>query len=545
MLGECWRRSLSACSRIKETTKHRETSHHNQKLQLDDYKTQPICTTSPAGTNMASDTMTVAALSRPFALGMFYDAVKDELIPGLTLWDAKTLKDNTVENSQHSSNFYISTSDTTQSKSSLLNIEASLKASFLAGLVEVEGSAKYLNDQKKFKNQSRVTFQYKATTNFKQLNMADLGTLDKEQQSIIKRSSATHVVTGILYGANAFFVFDSEKVEADSVQEMEGSMRALIKKIPAFDVEGKVDLKLTDEEKALTQKFSCKFYGDFILESNPSTFEEAVNTYVGLPKLLGEKGENSVPLTVWLVPLKYLDPEVPELINEISIGLVIEIEDVLDDLRRMEARCNDSLVEGVVGDFPCLQEGLTRFQKLCGYYRADLQKTMVKILPSIREGKEDESSLRRIIEEREKSPFSHEKLSKWLDCKEREVNVVWACVEIIPDIKIVANQTELEREVLAPGADYSFCFVFTSLETADPCLDDMRNYLDGEKSGSSEPTYISDDVIKQMKDKAHTFKKAEIFKLPNVKFLVAAILNKKFPGASVYEYKAGILINEN
>uniref|UniRef100_A0A3P8SWP6 Uncharacterized protein n=1 Tax=Amphiprion percula TaxID=161767 RepID=A0A3P8SWP6_AMPPE len=456
---------------------------------------------------MASDTMTVAALSRPFTLGMFYDAVKDELIPDLTLWDAKTLKDNTVENSQHSSDFQISISDTTESKSSLLNIEASLKASFLAGLVEVKGSA---------------------------------------NSKVLLGEARPHVVTGILYGANAFFVFDSEKVEADSVQKMEGSMRALIKKIPAFDVEGKVDLKLTDEEKALTQKFSCKFYGDFILESNPSTFEEAVNAYVGLPKLLGEEGENSVPLTVWLVPLKYVDPEVPELINEISIGLVIEIEDVLDDLRRMEARCNDSLVEGVVGDFPCLQEVLTRFQKLCSYYRADLQKTMVKILPSIREGKEDESSLRRIIEEREKSPFSHEKLSKWLDCKEREVNVVWACVEIIPDIKFVANQTELEREVLAPLAVFSFCFIFTFLETADPCLDNMRNYLDGEKSGSSEPTYISDDFLTQMTDKAYTFKKVENdLKGPKVKFFVAAILNKKFPGASVYEYIGGNLVDEN
>ncbi|XP_051795917.1 stonustoxin subunit beta-like [Acanthochromis polyacanthus] len=499
-----------------------------------------------AGTDMASDTMTVAALSRPFTLGMFYDAVKDELIPGLTLWDANTLKDNTVENSQHSSNFQISTSDTTESKSSLLSIEASLKASFLAGLVEVEGSAKYLNDQKRFKNQSRVTFQYKATTNFKQLNMADLSTLDKEQKSIIQRSSATHVVTAILYGANAFFVFDSEKVEASSVQEMEGSMRALIKKIPAFDVEGKVDLKLTDEEKALTQKFSCKFYGDFILESNPSTFEEAVNAYVGLPKLLGEEGENSVPLTVWMMPLKNLDPEVPDLINDISVGLVIEIEDTLDDLSQMESRCNDSLDEKVVGHFPSLKDGLTRFQKLCSYYKADLQKTMEKTLPSIREGKEDESSLRQVFEERKKSPFSHNKLSKWLDCKEREVNVVRSCLMTMKDTKIVADQTELERELLTPNAGLSYCFVFTSLETADPCLDDMRNYLDGQKSGSSKPTYISDDVIKQMRKKAYYFKSFEnrvrsSFK----KFLVTAILNKKYPGASIYKYEQGVLVDDN
>ncbi|KAI4795965.1 hypothetical protein KUCAC02_029534 [Chaenocephalus aceratus] len=179
----------------------------------------------------------------------------------------------------------MSASDSTESKSTMMDIEASLKVSFLSGLIEVGGSAKYLNNQKKLKNQSRVTFQYKATTNFKQLSI-DHVTLDTEKMEVIEKGLATHVVTGILYGADAFFVFDSEKLEASQVQKIEGSMQAVIKKIPTFDVEGKVDIKLTDEEKALTNKFSCKFYGDFILKINPATFQDAVQTYVELPQLL-------------------------------------------------------------------------------------------------------------------------------------------------------------------------------------------------------------------------------------------------------------------
>ncbi|KAF1373303.1 hypothetical protein PFLUV_G00259070 [Perca fluviatilis] len=266
---------------------------------------------------MASDNKTVAALGRPFTLGMLYDARTDELIPGLTMWDDKTLQDKITESSQHSSAFDIAASDSTESKCTLLDVEASLKVSFLGGLIEVEGSAKYLNDQKKFHNQSRVTLQYKATTNFKQL-MIDHLTMEPQQMDVIQKSSATHVVTGILYGTNAFFVFDSEKLEASSVQDIQGSMQAVIKKIPSFDFEGKVKIQLTDEEKALTQKFSCKFYGDFILESNPATFEEAVNTYVQLPKLLGEKEEKAVPVHVWLMPLKNFNPKAAELKKEIT-----------------------------------------------------------------------------------------------------------------------------------------------------------------------------------------------------------------------------------
>ncbi|XP_008285366.1 verrucotoxin subunit beta-like isoform X1 [Stegastes partitus] len=507
--------------------------------------TQQICKTSPAEGDMASDSMTVAALGRPFTLGMFYDAVKDELVPGVTLWDVKTLQDNIVETTQPTSAFQISTSDTTESKSSMLNIEASLKLSFMSGLVEVEGSANYLNDQKQFRNQSRVTFQYKATTNFKQLNMAAISNLNEEQRSVIERGSATHVVTGVLYGANAFFVFDTKKVEAESVQELEGSMRALIKKIPSFDVDGKVDIHLTEEEKALAQQFSCKFFGDFILESNPSTFKEAVKAYAGLPTLVRQ---NSVPLTVWLMPLKILEPKAPELINDISAGLLIKIEDVLDDLKRMETRCNDSLTDQVVEDFPQLRDGLTRFQKLCKYYSTELQKKVAKKLPSIREGKEDESSLRDVFNNRATSPFSHDELSKWMHCKEREVNVVLACVERVKgkEVQIVADQSELERELFKPEAKHSRCFVFTSLEIADPCLDAMKNYLDGCESGSvaAEPTYISDHVLDEMRNTADDFKKMRSYKeSAGYKYFIAAIVDKKHPGASICTYHNGILIN--
>uniref|UniRef100_A0A0F8CVL2 Neoverrucotoxin subunit beta n=1 Tax=Larimichthys crocea TaxID=215358 RepID=A0A0F8CVL2_LARCR len=356
---------------------------------------------------MASENMKIAALGRPFTLGMLYDARKDKLIPGVTLWDGKTLQENTSESSQHSSAFQISASDSIESKSSLLDVEASLKASFLGGLIEVGGSAKYLNDTKKFKNQSRVTCQYKATTNFKQLSMAHLLTMDTEQADLIEKGFATHVVTGILYGAKAFFVFDSEKLEASSVQDIQGHMEAVVKKIPSLDIEGEADINLNDEEKALTEKFSCKFYGDFILESNPATFVDAVKTYVELPKLLGENGENSVPLMVWLMPLKNLDPKAAELMSGISVGLVRKAQDALEDLKEIEMRCNDSLDDGVAEHFSQIHKDLSSFKKSCNYYTSHLQQIMGKKFPLIREGKEDESSVEQVFEDRHGSPFSH------------------------------------------------------------------------------------------------------------------------------------------
>ncbi|XP_062282181.1 stonustoxin subunit beta-like [Scomber scombrus] len=499
---------------------------------------------------MASQ-LQMPALGRPFTLGMLYDARKDALIPGFTLWDINTLQKNTVDEPKRSQAFHITASDSIESKSSLLNVEASLKASFLGGLIEVGGSAKYLNDQKKFKNQSRVTLQYKAETNFKQLSMTQLANLNEQQKDVVQKTSATHVVTGITYGANAFFVFDSEKLDASSVQDIQGSMEAAIKKIPKIDVEGKIDIKLTEEEKAMTNKFSCKFFGDLFLESNPATFVDAVKTYVELPKLLGEKKENGAPLEVRLMPLKNLDSNAAESKGEISREILNKAEDTLEDLRQMEMRCNESLAESVSENFPQIRKNLRSFQRQCNNYTSALQQTMAKTVVSIREGKEDESSLTKLLEDRDKSPFSHDKLSKWMNHKEREINVVGSCVDMMKgtNTKIVPNQSELDEEVLARGVEDALCFVFTSLESADPCCDAMKNYLHSPELRciGKDHWYFSNEVLTKMREKANAFHDLAkpLKNSSTVRFLATATANEKYKGATIYHYNEGILMTDN
>uniref|UniRef100_A0AAZ1XW76 B30.2/SPRY domain-containing protein n=1 Tax=Oreochromis aureus TaxID=47969 RepID=A0AAZ1XW76_OREAU len=502
---------------------------------------------------MNSKIMEVAALGRPFTLGMLYDARRDKLIPGVTLWDNKTLKEKSVENDQHSSEFEVSATDSIEKKSSLLDVNASLKASFMTGLIEVEGSAKYLNDKKKSHHQSRVTLQYKATTKFKQLMLTPDETKNTQEAENVK-TLATHVVTGILYGANAFFVFDSEKLDDSSTENIQGSMQAVIKKIPSFNIDGKVDIKLSDEEKAVTDKFTCKFYGDFILESNPVTFQDAVKTYIQLPKLLGENRENCVPLKVTLMPLKILNPEAAEMMTGISVGLVIKAQDALKDLYNMEISCNDLLEDRVGRSFPQIQEKLIRFKKLCEYFRSSLQKTMAEKLPSIRAGEEDEQELVKVFDDRDKSPFSQERLTKWIKDEEREVTIIRYFVDMMEGTKII-SESELDREVFNPGVEEVLCFVFTFLKSTDPYLQNMSDYLEKKKlegtDGNTPPTqdqwYFSDEVIKKMTEKAkvvHDLAKA--LKNDNrFSFLVAAIANDKYKGGSIYHYRKNFLVTDD
>lgn len=495
---------------------------------------------------MASDTMQIAALGHPFGLGMLYDARKDELLPGLKLWDDEALQWNVTDVPQPCSTFEIAASDSMESRSSLVNVSYAQKTSFLCGLITVRGSASYLNAEiKNNKHQSRVTCLYKATTNFKELSVTRLKTMDTHQMDVIKQGSATHVVTGILYGAKAFFVFDSEKLGTSD----EGRIKEVMEKIPLFCAQKECGKLMSDEEKALCNKFSCKFYGDFILDKNPTNFEEALKTYADLPKLLRKDGENGVPLTVWLRPLKEFASETAELKNDISAELVRKAQDTLEKFREIEMRCNDSQDDSAIQYFPQIQKELKRFQSLCEHYEQSLQQTMAEKLPLIRSGKEDESSIEQFFKDGDKSPFSYEKLSKWLEHEEREINIIRSILDTMKDAKIVPNQSELDREVLASGVDHALCFVFTSLESDDPWLNVMKNYLDSE-----ELTCVSDDqwrhsheVMKRMKKKAEEVQNLAkaLKKNKRFRFLVADIDNKKYKGASIYHYKEGCLVTDD
>ncbi|XP_007540861.1 neoverrucotoxin subunit alpha-like [Poecilia formosa] len=499
---------------------------------------------------MSSDEMQVAALGRPFALGMLYDTRRDQLMTGFTLWERETISSYLSSQVHPSSSYEISTSDSFESKSSLLDVNVSLKASFLGGLVEVGGSAGFLNDNKKLKNQSRVTFQYKATTFYDRLNLSLFQAVKLQDKDLVEKSDATHVVTGILYGANAFFVFDSEKLESSSVETVQAKMFAAVNKIPSFNLEARAEMKLTKEERDAINKFTCKFYGDFILEKNPTTFEDAVTTFSKLPELLGETKKNSVPVKVWLTPLEDLGVTGAELKENISSGLVRKFCNSLESIKEMERRCREAQEEKVVESFPQIRKKLKVFEDNCKDYTSNLSRAMQEKIPLIREGKEDERCVEKLFDEQEKSPFNHTTLDAWLDNAEREINIIMSCLDIMEGIPTVPDENSLDRQALAAGVADLFCFVFSSVETDDPFLDQMTSYVSKQTKPppsvappSKDQWFFSDEVVANMRKKAREFTSAakQLKGSRRFRFLAAALPNKRFTGGTVYQFRDGSL----
>ncbi|KAL7386873.1 hypothetical protein ABVT39_015024 [Epinephelus coioides] len=504
----------------------------------------------------ASGTMEVAALGRPFSLGMLYDCRKDSLVPGMTLWDRDDLRNHIGERPQSYNDFDIVASESIADKSSALNVEASLKASFLSGLVEVGGSAKYLNDSKTSKSQARVTLKYKATTKVQELSMNHLGRGNVKHPYVFDKGLATHVVTAILYGAQAFFVFDREVSKKEDQQDIEGNLKVMIKKIPKIAIEGEGSLKMEDKDRENVEKFSCRFFGDFSLQKPPTSFQDAVEVYQSLPKLLGANRENAVPVKVWLLPLTILDSSAAKLVRQISIRLVHESQSVLEDFSELEMRCNDALRTTTAQQFSQISKKIKTFKEMCSEFKLEFQRTLAKKLPSIRGGGEEEAELAEILKKRHSSPFNSKDLNEWMDCKEREICILKSFTNMIKNTKIVPSQNHLYNEI--HSAEHAVCFVFTSLGSAEPFLSALSNYLT-ETPKPDEPRdphtddvereqwYTSKEVLDAISHKAKLFSDfAEANKEnKNIKFLTVGSTNETHKGSSIYIYKDGFSVSEN
>ncbi|XP_069775792.1 uncharacterized protein [Narcine bancroftii] len=498
----------------------------------------------------------VATLGRSFHLGMLYDCRSDTLIPDVTLWDLQTLQSNLNSQDQPSTEMHIIASDSMEEKANALSVSGSLKASFLGGLVEVKGSAKYLSDTKGSIQQARVTLQYKATTRFDQLTMSHLGKQNITYPSVFDEGSATHVVTAVLYGAHAFFVFDQMTSSMENLRDIQGNMEAMVKCLPMIAIQGEASLKMTDVQKSKTEKFSCTFYGDFSLKNNPTTFQEAINIYTSLPSLLGSGGEHSVPITVWLYPLNKLDSKAVQWVREISVGLVNRCQDVLEQLSEAVMRSNDLMKDIVAIQFPEIGDRILQFREMCLEYKLVFQKTLARVFPSIRGGGHEEGSLADILKNKEQSPFRQQSLTTWLDDKEQEMMLVGNFLSMLKGIPVVKSRRAFQEVLMDQSIDLVVCLMFTTLQQEDFYLSEAAAYLQSHTAqtmqapmpaegthatGPTEQWFHSPSVTQKMREQARLFLDFATANRADgkLKFLVASVQGESNTGASIYLYKGG------
>ena len=424
-----------------------------------------------------ADALEKPCLGQPFQLGMLYDCRSDSLIPGVTLWGSQALSTAVSVKPLETSDFEVIAEDSLSEKATHVGADASLKLSILGGMVKVEGAAKFLMDQKTSKKQARVSLKYKSTTRFEQLTMDQLGNF--EYTDIFDKNVATHVVTGMVYGADAFFVFDREVAIDEDIKEIHGSLKVKVGGLPGLEnlaIEGQASLDLSQTDKTEEEKLHCKFYGDLILPKHPTTYRDAAKVYQELPEFL--KGK-SVPKKVWLYPLGLLDSRAERMVREISSRLIDELHILMECLHDIIMRSNDLIRTEVCSNFLGLKEELEKIKGLVSGYRADLQKSLATMLPKVRGGGTGEADIAEILKTNSLSPFCPLSLSTWVSGKENEVKILSGYLKHLKQeqIKLAFEPGEVDVFINDLDIDTVFCLDFGVTWGKDAQLLKMEAYL--------------------------------------------------------------------
>ncbi|XP_051715824.1 verrucotoxin subunit beta-like isoform X2 [Ctenopharyngodon idella] len=495
----------------------------------------------PVGVNVIE----TAALGRPFQLGMLYDCRKDALIPGITLWDPEKLQQSLRVRPQINTYFKVTASDSIQDKSNLMNIDGSLKLSVLGGLVSVSGTAKYLNDTKKSFRQQRLTLHYHSTCRYEELTMNRVVPENIVHREVLDNDTATHVVTAVLYGADACFVFDREVSSDEKLNTVEGEAKVALEKLKFISVDANINLKMNDTQKNAVQKFTCTFYGDFQLPSNPTSFEDALKVFSDLPKLLGEKKELAVPLRVWLYPLDKLLSRASKLQKDISMDLILDTESVIESLNTTEMKCSD-LACLPASTFAEFQDKILQMKQNCYRYKLRLMKKLGSLLPNIRGDVMKETDLNDLLQDHNESPFSEGDLAEWLKERERESDVIKS---VLRQLKDAGAQVEDNIDLLLMELELGnlVSYTFTSLNWSDVLLLQQTTYLSNSTKGetdengpdSEQKSWLTPEMQKTLRSNLKIFKNLIDSKdREPAKFIVSSKEMKNNPGCCILLYES-------
>ena len=497
---------------------------------------------------MSSQSRIIPALGRPFDLGMLYDRRSEKLILGKTLWSPDHLIQAVNTITKPCTNSEVLAEDTIDDKTSALNIEANIKMSFLGGLVNVQGAAKYLDDRKTSSNHCRVVLKYEVTTELKQLTMEHLGRGKVQYPEVFDQDIATDVVVGILYGAKAFFIFDQEVSKDESLKEVHGNMEVLVKSLPGISTDGRDSVDTTEDQKKKTEKMHCKMYGDFRTEGSPTTYEEAVRVYKQLPSLIGDKGENAVAVQVYLRPLSEIDTKGQRMVREINANYISKTCDIQEHIQFIGSKCSDLMREDVCSSFPRIKKQLSSFKSNISRYKIFFQKKLLPLLPTIRGGEAEESALGDIFKEKERSPFAQPRIDAWIVEKEREMKRLQGIIGFLGDTPFVSPE-DVENKAFDPNNEHVVCCAFKIGKEDDPQILSMDAYLTGKVLPELERKASSGTDAKNANKRIRQTLKQFSEDHKEVKFLATEeCLSDNFngnPGAFIYLYEEGELENDD
>ncbi|KAI2625315.1 hypothetical protein GGS26DRAFT_197102 [Hypomontagnella submonticulosa] len=349
-----------------------------------------------------------AALGRGGSLGRLYDVRTDRLLSQSLLKAAAPATAVEVVETHHT-NYELALSDTLQEKFSKLHISGDVSASFLSGLFEVSGSAKYLSTAKTSSRVQCASAICHILTKHETLVLGSDALKAALDLDALTDTDATHVITGIHWGGTSVVTVEG----ASSVSEGEINTSAGLSvpgTIAGVLISANASAELDAKTKEQASSFKFTINADISVGGRlPTDFEGVVQFLQTVPEALKSSNNGKgVPLRYDLVPIKdlakkyQLEMQEDAIIAAVNQDCLSQFVELFQQIHEVRQQLNDYLKD-VRNHKMCVpQEQVKKAMKQVSQAKRmeyGLKGEFSSKLVDVRQGVIDESELWALLEE--------------------------------------------------------------------------------------------------------------------------------------------------
>ena len=370
-----------------------------------------------------NETIERSSLGRVLRLGDLYDARKDAAA-GVNIFNG-TLPETSIESTDYpNSRVDYEITDRISEKFHKLSVNAELQLSVLAGMVNLQGSGKYLKEDKQSAKAGRMTLLYSITTKLETISISNLELKEIIDLNVIDSFEATHIVVGIYWGANCTITSEYANQENAEQTEVEGLLKAAADKI-SYAIKGEGQGNYDDKDNEYTKKFSLHSNCDVVTDEEfPSTLSQTIEFVKKLPKLVGQSNNGKgKPLSYILLPIssviKYFNYEkqIDLVLKQLKEASILRFVHLFEEISLVRQELYDfyqyvQLNSSYLSDQEF--QAVTKLQNNFAITEKNLQSKLAETLVDVRSGKSEASKLDDLIKEFEEDEFSPVKVQGYL-----------------------------------------------------------------------------------------------------------------------------------
>ena len=375
-------------------------------------------------------------LGYPVTLGALYYERSNRIANDENLWRVKTLENNKIIENIESSTSNTKITQSTIDRMDAFKLSASVGMTIMVK-IDLEGAASFLTARRTKEKSVSVSFLYESVVRTEYLSQDMRNSLDFPEVCKYLRSPnpPTHIVSSLTYGFRGILDFQREVEESSTNNEIALELRVALD-LFVLSAEGEASLDLGQNNTAILEKVTCKYYGDAILNSAPMKYKEALETYKKFPEL-AKKSRTVIFYS--LSPIdKYCGDEDIIPLNVMSPTLIVQIRESLAEMEETElraqslynldtARKESTTIGRIIYDF------IRDLKQFSGKWR-----TRLRNIYRTPEGKDHpDNTLAELVEDYNTSPWEIKNASCYLDERKRELETIRS---IIPQLKGITRE---------------------------------------------------------------------------------------------------------